>query len=520
MAPENSKTEYLSDGSTSGITKSGSWRQWLIRTLAFFIKEVNEVRRQPKLFISLVGGPFLVLLIFGTTFQNPRPNVQTVLVLPPEGVIGLSIAQAERILGANLNVVDTVADEQQALARLQANEIDLVQIVPPDLQERIIRGDVATLEFMSNTINPDIEAWIQYLAYSEVNEVNKFILRRETGEAQQKAIEISVQIGDARNGIAQIKGEISPEQLADTQQKIRNLQTKLADWEAILPPGGHLLAGQETGIGKLRQNLDQAQADLMLLDATIEAGTVQQHLDDLNMADQNLAQLSDFIDIFVAVSPEQIVSPVLQRYSNIRGQAFNTVIYHAPGLLALLIQHVAVSLGALALVRERLSGTFEVFRVTPVTALQLLLGKYLAYTFFVVTTGLVLVVMMRFIGVPLPDNFLPLFGLILLLTVASLGAGFSLSLISGSDSQAIQLTMLVLLFSVIFSGFFLSLDSFAPAAWIISLLLPMTYGIEGLQYMMLSNLPPDNVIWWGLAIISLVTFGLVWFLTQRAFRQA
>jgi ABC-2 type transport system permease protein len=238
------------------------------------------------------------------------------------------------------------------------------------------------------------------------------------------------------------------------------------------------------------------------------------------MTDQNLGQLSDFIDFFVAISPEQIVSPILQQYSNVRGQAFNTVIFHAPGLLALLIQHVAVSLGALALVRERLSGTFEIFRVTPVTGLQLLLGKYLAYTFFVVTIGLVLVVMMRFIGVPLPNNFLPLFGLILLLAVASLGIGFSLSLLSGSDSQAIQMTMLVLLFSVIFSGFFLSLDSFAPAAWIISLLLPMTYGIEGLQSLMLSDLPPDDVIWQGLAILALVTFGLVWLLTRRAFRQA
>jgi ABC-2 type transport system permease protein len=150
----------------------------------------------------------------------------------------------------------------------------------------------------------------------------------------------------------------------------------------------------------------------------------------------------------------------------------------------------------------------------------MLLGKYLAYTFFVVTIGLVLVVMMRFIGVPLPSNFLPLFGLILLLALASLGIGFSLSLLSGSDSQAIQMTMLVLLFSVIFSGFFINLLSFAPAAWIVSFLLPMTYAGEGLQDMMLSGTAPHPVIWVGMSIIAVVTFCLDWFLTWRAFRQA
>jgi len=60
----------------------------------------------------------------------------------------------------------------------------------------------------------------------------------------------------------------------------------------------------------------------------------------------------------------------------------------------------------------------------------------------------------------------------------------------------------------------------SPAAWIVSFLLPMTYGVEGLQDMMLSGIAPHPVIWLGLSIITVVTFGLDWFLTWRAFRQA
>jgi ABC-2 type transport system permease protein len=42
-----------------------------------------------------------------------------------------------------------------------------------------------------------------------------------------------------------------------------------------------------------------------------------------------------------------------------------------------------VSLGALALVRERMMGAFELFRVSPANMVQLLIGKYLGYTVFI-----------------------------------------------------------------------------------------------------------------------------------------
>jgi ABC-2 type transport system permease protein len=38
---------------------------FLIRISAFLRKELFEVSRQPRLLATLVGGPFLILLIFG-----------------------------------------------------------------------------------------------------------------------------------------------------------------------------------------------------------------------------------------------------------------------------------------------------------------------------------------------------------------------------------------------------------------------------------------------------------------------
>ncbi|HLE14445.1 MAG TPA: ABC transporter permease [Anaerolineales bacterium] len=59
----------------------------------------------------------------------------------------------------------------------------------------------------------------------------------------------------------------------------------------------------------------------------------------------------------------------------------------------------------------------------------------------------------------------------------ALGAGFVISLISQTDTQAVQYTMLLLLASIFFSGFFLDLRLMWEPLSILSRILPATYGI-------------------------------------------
>jgi ABC-2 type transport system permease protein len=56
--------------------------------------------------------------------------------------------------------------------------------------------------------------------------------------------------------------------------------------------------------------------------------------------------------------------------------------FFAPAVIALLLQHLAVTFAALSIVREQRDGTMELFRVSPVSAFETLLGKYLSYLFF------------------------------------------------------------------------------------------------------------------------------------------
>jgi ABC-2 type transport system permease protein len=93
--------------------------------------------------------------------------------------------------------------------------------------------------------------------------------------------------------------------------------------------------------------------------------------------------------------------------------------------------------------------------------------------------------MIRLLAVPFRGD-LALIGLtVVLLLFASLTIGLTLSLLATSQENAVQYSMLVLLASVFFSGFFLPLDTLKLPAIAVSYILPVTYGIQALQDLML-----------------------------------
>ncbi len=99
-------------------------RSYIVKFFSFFIKEIHDVRRQPRLLVSLVGGPLLVLAAFGATFQSANPAVSTVLVWPEGGVQGVDQAQAEQFIRENFNLVAVVNDRQEALEMLNSGQVD------------------------------------------------------------------------------------------------------------------------------------------------------------------------------------------------------------------------------------------------------------------------------------------------------------------------------------------------------------------------------------------------------------
>ena len=202
------------------------------------------------------------------------------------------------------------------------------------------------------------------------------------------------------------------------------------------------------------------------------------------------------------ISPEVIARPTTAETDNVAPTEPNVLSFFGPAVFALVIQHLAVTLTALSMVRERLSGQMDRFRVAPVTSMELLVGKYVAYAALsLAVTAIVGLLLVGVLGVPLLGG-VPLFvGIVLLLTFASLGVGLLISLIADSERQAVQVSMLVLLASVFFSGFVLPVTDFAEWTQYIAYALPVTHGIATLQEHMLRGVVSEQ---WMLAVLGII----------------
>jgi ABC-2 type transport system permease protein len=197
------------------------------------------------------------------------------------------------------------------------------------------------------------------------------------------------------------------------------------------------------------------------------------------------------------------------------------VAFFGPAVLALILQHMAVTLVALSLVRERTSGLIELFRIAPVSPAEVLGGKVLAFGLLCGgIAALTIAVLVVGFGVPMLGDEAAIVAAVALLVLASLGLGLVIATISDSERQAVQLSLLVLLASVFFSGFVLSIDEFTPAVRALAYTLPVTHGIQLLQDLMLRGGTREAWQFLALGLIAFVTSVAAWVLLRRAMSRA
>jgi ABC-2 type transport system permease protein len=211
------------------------------------------------------------------------------------------------------------------------------------------------------------------------------------------------------------------------------------------------------------------------------------------------------------IPPDVVAAPTRAEVQNAAPSQPAVVAFFGPAVLALILQHLAVTLVALALVRERTSGMIELFRVAPVNAWEVIAGKVLAYLLVGGTiAAITLWLLVGVLGIPMLGDPVLLATAIGLLLVASLGLGLLIAVVSDSERQAVQLSLLLLLASVFFSGFVLAISEFSEPVRVAAYLLPVTSAIGLLQDLMLRGVPSQA---WRFAVlggIGAVTLLLAW----------
>lgn len=200
---------------------------------------------------------------------------------------------------------------------------------------------------------------------------------------------------------------------------------------------------------------------------------------------------------------------------NPEGRTPNFII---PGLVAILLQIVAMVLAAMAIVRERERGTLEQLLVTPIHPLGLMLGKLGPYLVLGVIEMAMTLVIMRFgFGVPIRGSLLFLFAMATVYLFALLSMGLFISTRAGSQAQAQQMAQMLLLPSIFLSGYIFPTAGLPAALYYIGRVLPATHMIAIMRGVVLRDAGPLELLPNVLALIA-ISAALVW-LSVRRFRK-
>ncbi len=176
-------------------------------------------------------------------------------------------------------------------------------------------------------------------------------------------------------------------------------------------------------------------------------------------------QSMPLVDFDFEVRPQvQKTFEVTLYYNPARRSAVNIV----PGLLGVILTMTMILFTSVAIVRERERGNLELLITTPLRSFELMLGKIIPYIFI----GLIQVVIILGLGkaifkVPINGDISQIFLSTLLFISASLSFGLVISTVAKTQMQAMQMTIFVLLPSILLSGFMFPYEGMpVPAQWI------------------------------------------------------
>ena len=153
-----------------------------------------------------------------------------------------------------------------------------------------------------------------------------------------------------------------------------------------------------------------------------------------------------------------------------------SVVNILPGLIAIILTMTMILFTSAAIVREKERGNMELLITTPLRSIELMIGKIIPY----VMIGLVQLIIVLGLGylvfnVPIRGDISDIFLASLLFICASLTLGLIISTIAKSQLQSMQMTVFILLPSILLSGFMFPYEGMPVLAQWIAEALPATH---------------------------------------------
>lgn len=186
--------------------------------------------------------------------------------------------------------------------------------------------------------------------------------------------------------------------------------------------------------------------------------------------------------------------------------------FMVPGVVALVLMIITMTLTSLGIVKEKEIGTLEQLLVTPIKPYQLIIGKLIPFVLIgAVDMVIVLSIARYWFEVPMRGSLSLLFGLSGLFILTTLGLGLFVSTIAKSQQQAMLIAQFFFFMPFMFlAGFAFPIENMPEVIQWISYIIPLRYFLVIVRGIFLKGstlselwLPATALALFGVSILTL-----------------
>lgn len=177
-----------------------------------------------------------------------------------------------------------------------------------------------------------------------------------------------------------------------------------------------------------------------------------------------------------ALKPKEAATLEVRPYFNPERRS---AVFVIPGLIGIILTLTMMMFTAVSVVREREHGNLELLINTPVSTTQLMVGKVVPYIVIgLVQLALILAVGKLLFNIPVRGSIFELYVAASFFIAANLALGLFISTLVKTQFQAIQITIFILLPSILLTGFMFPFDGMPKVVQYIGEILPNTHFIR------------------------------------------
>lgn len=180
-----------------------------------------------------------------------------------------------------------------------------------------------------------------------------------------------------------------------------------------------------------------------------------------------------------------------------------------PGLLGIILMITGILMTSLALTRERERGTMENLLAMPVSPLEIMIGKITPYVIIgYIQAGIIIVSARVLFDIPIFGSLWLLSFALVIFIICNLATGFTISAFAKNQTQAMQMSIMVFLPSLMLSGFMFPFQGMPQWAQTLGNCFPMTYCIRICRGIILKGNTLDEIwhdLWSLLIFMVLIT---------------